>query len=117
VTANQLRFPSVQAMLQQPIAADLDELKVLLDHDHQVLSCLLSRAVTGIKCLSAVEKRMLELDYLVMSVWYSTSLRFSRATACRALDEMSNIVAYFANAWASEQCVPKALGTKLDLRL
>jgi hypothetical protein len=97
-TANQLRFRSVQTTLQQPVAADLDELRRLLDHDYQVLTYLLSRVVTGTDCFASIEKRMLELDYRVMRVWYIASSRFSRAAACRALDEMSCIVAHFANA-------------------
>lgn len=97
-TANQLRFRSVQTMLQQPVGADLDELRRLLDRDYQVLTYLLSRAVTGADCFAAVEKRMSELDYRVMRVWYTTSSRFSRAAACRALEEMSCIVDHFASA-------------------
>ena len=40
---------------------------------------------------------MLELNYQVMQTWYNASRHFSPAAAARALDEMSQVIAHFAN--------------------
>jgi len=41
---------------------------------------------------------MLEIYYRLMCAWYSATNRFSPPTACRALGEMSFVLAHFANA-------------------
>jgi hypothetical protein len=97
-TANQLGFLEVQAVLRDPIAADLDQLKDALDRDYKVLTYLLKHAANPSSGDAAIEKRMLEINYKLMGAWYSASRRFSPAAACRALDEMSSVVAHFANS-------------------
>ena len=42
--------------------------------------------------------RMLAINYRVMRAWYGVSRGISTSTACRALEEMSQMVAHFANA-------------------
>jgi hypothetical protein len=59
----------------------------LLDH---------SAALPAIQ--ASLEKRMLEIDYRLMRAWYHVSRGFSAATARRAVEEMSLVVAHFANA-------------------
>ncbi len=93
-TANQLGFLEVRSQLQAG-SADLDRLFGALDRDYNVLSGLLKNASSLEQ--SALEKRMLELNYQVMRTWYNTSRRFSPAAAARALDEMSQVIAHFAN--------------------
>lgn len=93
-TANQLGFLEVRAQLQAA-STNLDGLCASLDRDYSVLSGLLKHA--GSLEQSALEKRMLDLNYKVMRTWYSTSRRFSPAAAARALNEMSQVVAHFAN--------------------
>lgn len=93
-TANQLGFLEVRSQLQTG-SADLDRLCGALDRDYAVLSGLLKHA--GSLEQSTLEKRMLEMNYQVMRAWYNTSRRFSPAAAARALDEMSQVIAHFAN--------------------
>jgi len=97
-TANQLGFLEVQAVLRDPIAADLDQLKDALDRDYRVLTYLLKHAANPSSGDAAIEKRMLEINYKLMGAWYSACRRFSPAAAYRALDEMSSVVAHFANS-------------------
>jgi hypothetical protein len=92
--ANQLGFLEVRAQLQTT-TPNLDRLRDALDRDYAVLSSLLKHA--GSLEQSALEKRMLEANYQVMHAWYGVSRRFSPAAAARALDEMSQVVAHFAN--------------------
>jgi len=96
-TANQLGFLEVQSMLRER-STDLDRLMNLLDRDYQVLTYLLKNAANGSSGDDAVEKRMLEVDYRLMRAWYSLSRRFSPTAAMHALDEMSQVVAHFANS-------------------
>jgi hypothetical protein len=97
-TANQLRFKSVQTVLRQRVITDPDELRRLLDHDYQVLAYLWTHVADPIAGVAAIERRMLEIDYRLMSLWYRASSPFSRVAACQALDEMSEVVAHFADA-------------------
>jgi hypothetical protein len=40
---------------------------------------------------------MLAINYRLMGTWYQVSRRFSGSTAAGALNEMSMVVAHFAN--------------------
>lgn len=97
-TANQLSFLDVQTKLRHPSATDLDELIYLLDRDYQVLTYLLTHVAAAPTGVAAIEKRMLQIDYRLMRVWCVASSPFSRVAVWRALDEMSRIVAHFADA-------------------
>jgi hypothetical protein len=55
-----------------------------------------------------IEARMLEINYRLMGAWYRVSSRFSTAAARRALDEMSMVVAYFANTMGEQAAVSAA---------
>jgi len=92
--ANQLGFLEVRSQLQAS-SPNLDRLRDALDRDYAVLSGLLKQA--GSLEQSAMEKWMLETDYRFLRSWYNTSRRFSPAAAARALDEMSQVIAHFAN--------------------
>ena len=102
--ANQLGFLGVRAALQSN-AADLDRLRDVLDRDYEVLSRLLKHASLE---QSGMEKRMLETNYKVMHAWFGVCSRFSPSAAARALDEMSQIVAHFANVMGESATVAAA---------
>ena len=70
----------------------------MLDRDHQILAYLLLHGGMPARGVARMEIRMLEIDYRLMRMWRRASSRVSRAAACRAVDEMSRIVAHFANA-------------------
>ena len=97
-TANQLSFLEVQSQLRESAEADLSPLALALDRDYKVLTYLLKHAANPSMGADAVEKRMLEVDYRLMRVWYGISRNFSPAAASRALDEMASVVAHFANS-------------------
>ncbi len=92
--ANHLGFLEVRAQLQTE-STNLDGLCAALDRDYAVLSGLLKHASSLDQ--SALEKWMLEANYKVMRTCYSVSRNLSPAAAARALDEMSQVVAHFAN--------------------
>ena len=100
-TANQLEFPAIQAQLRLaggPMP-QLDTLHASLDRDYQLVTGLLRHAaqfqVGGVN----IEQRMLMIDYKVMKMWYGAARSFSKGSyAMQALQEMSDIVAHFANS-------------------
>lgn len=94
--ANQLGFLEVQSALQK--SSDLERLKEMLDRDYEVLTYLLKNAASPARGDDAVENRMLKIDYRLMRAWYSLTCRISPNAAMKALDEMSQVVAHFANA-------------------
>jgi hypothetical protein len=96
--ANQLKFPEVQAVLRSKGIADLDALKESLDRDYRVVTYLLRHSATPDERESALEKRMLEVNYRLMRTWYRFSRQLSPSAACKALEEMALVVAHFANS-------------------
>jgi hypothetical protein len=105
---NQLGFPEVRARLDslQADFGSMDRLRDALDRDYAVLSGLLKK--TGSLEQSSLETKMLELNYQVMRGCYSMTRRFSPAAAARALDEMSQVVAHFANVMGEAAAAPSA---------
>jgi hypothetical protein len=95
VMANQLGFMNVQAQLRQGVA-DLDGLQAMLDRDFAVLRPLIQGG-------DGIEERLLKIHYRVMGTWCRMSRPFSPSAARKALDEMSLIVAHFANAVGERQ--------------
>jgi hypothetical protein len=95
--ANQLGFLNVQARLQEG-ALDLDVLKTALDRDYEVVTYLLKHASNAVDGEDSMEKRMLEINYRLMNGLYSVSRKFSPTVAARAIEEMSQVVAHFANS-------------------
>jgi hypothetical protein len=94
-TANQLSFLQVQTQLREN-PADLDRLHASLDRDLAVVTYLIQNASGQGEW--GMEDRMLQLNYRLMSAWFSVSKRFSPEAGRRALDEMSMIISHFANA-------------------
>jgi hypothetical protein len=103
--ANRLDFPKVQLTLRGQ-AADLDRLKDVLDRDHEILLYLLKNGANPPTGEAAIEKRMLEIYYRVQRLWYRATGRFSPSTPCRALGEMSNVLAHLANAMGERVVAP-----------
>ena len=106
--ANQLGFLQVQTALRDLASADLDALKGALDRDYSVISYLLKHATASSGPDEAIEKRMRSINYKLMGMWYSTARRFSPVAAARALQEMSTVVAHFANSMGERAVVGAA---------
>jgi hypothetical protein len=102
---NQLSFLQVQAQLRdQPV--HLDRLQAALDRDYAAITNLIQNA-SG-QGDWGMEDRMLQLNYRLMGVWCGISRRFSNEMGRRALDEMSTIIAHFANAMGERAAVGAA---------
>ena len=97
-TANELAFAEVQDLLGSAAAGDLDTLQKLLERDYRVVNDLMKRATDLRVGGDTLEEAMLRIDFRVMSVWYNLSRRYSLSNARTALDEMSQVVAHFANS-------------------
>lgn len=102
--ANQLNFLEVQSQLRVS-NANLAALQQSLDRDYRVLTYLLNNSAIGD---SGIEKRMLQVDYRMMRAWYRVSRNLSPSVACRALEEMSQVVAHFANSMGERSAVSAA---------
>ena len=90
--ANQLSFLQVQSQLRDQ-GIQLDRLQSALDRDYATINNLIQSASGD----WGMEDRMLQLNYRLMGAWCSVSRRFSAEMGRNALDEMSNIIAHFAN--------------------
>jgi len=105
--ANQLGFLQVQAQLREA-GADLDGLRSSLDRDYAVLTYLLVHSADSARQDSSVEDRMLKVNYKMISAWYRMSSPFSNSIARSALEEMSMVVAHFANSMGERAAVGAA---------
>lgn len=100
--SNKLGFPEVQAQLKQSGSPDLDRLRAALDQDYKVVRQLLKFMPKTEEGPSSVETQMLAINYRLMGAWYQVSRHFSGNIAARALDEMSMVVAHFANVMGEQ---------------
>lgn len=92
--AHQLGFQRVELRLRGG-ATDLNGLKEMLDLDYAVLARLMDHAGDA---QSGVERHMLAIHYRVASAWYRAGSSISASAARTALEEMSMVVAHFANS-------------------
>ncbi len=100
---NQLSFLQVQAELRsQPV--ELDRLQAALDRDYAVINNLIQSSSGD----WGMEDRMLQLNYRLMGAWCAVSRRFSAEMGRQALDEMSTIIAHFANGLGERAAVGAA---------
>ncbi|SRR5712691_1799082 len=106
--ANQLSFLAVQSQLREQVPVELDALHKALDRDYAIVTCLLKHASSTSAVEDALEKRMLEIDYRLMRAWYRVSRSFSTEAARSALEEMSQVVAHFANAMGEQATAASA---------
>ncbi len=100
--ANQLSFPEIQSVLREHAVANLDGLKASLDRDYAVLTYLLKHAASRASAEDMVEKRMLNVHYRLMRVWYGVTRNLAPSAAYRALEEMTSVVAHFANTMGAQ---------------
>jgi hypothetical protein len=94
--ANGLSFPQVQSALREGGPADLEGLQKSLDRDYALIRSLLSTPDSADPGL--LEDRMLQVHYLLMGMWCRVSRHLSSHSALHALEEMSLVVAHFADA-------------------
>jgi hypothetical protein len=93
---NQLGFSHVQSQLSTGVT-NLEHLRAALDRDYTVLNQLLEQTKhLGMEDAS-VEQYMLRVHYKVSRVRFSVSKRLSQSASRQALEEMSSVVAHFAN--------------------
>jgi hypothetical protein len=100
-TANQLGFLEVQSQLREN-PANLGRLCDALDRDYAVLTRLLKQTGESAAQGSSVERQMLAINYRLTRAWFRASGHFSPAAARRALEEMSMVVAHFANVMGEQ---------------
>jgi hypothetical protein len=98
ISGSTLSFPAVQQRLksQQGGVALLDQLHRDLSNDYRII-CFLLRC-SAENDADPVERRLLMLDYWIVQAWYSLARRAAPRQARSALEEMSNIVSYFASS-------------------
>jgi hypothetical protein len=91
-----LSFPAVQERLRGgETGIDLlDQLHGDLSNDYRII-CFLLRCSTE-NGVDPIERRLLMLDYWIMQGWYSVARQAAPLQAHKALEEMANIVSYFA---------------------
>ena len=99
--ANQLGFLEVQTQLRTA-SVNLDSLRDILDRDYAVLSSMLKQVQGSSVEGSSLETSMLAVNYRVMRSWSQVVGVFSPAAACKALEEMSMVVAHFANSMGQQ---------------
>jgi hypothetical protein len=108
-TANQLSFLNVQSRLHERTIVDFDPLHAALEQDYALITYLLKNAAHSNSEESSIETRMLAMNYRLMDAWYRVSRRFSTEAARRALEDMSLVVAHFANVMGERNaCVSAA---------
>jgi hypothetical protein len=95
--ANDLQFTAVPAQLDLSTTQEMDHILDSLERDYTVVNGLLKKAGNVEIGGDSIEEIMLRMDFRIMSLFYGVSRRFSDSMARRALDEMSQIVAHFAN--------------------
>lgn len=100
--SNRLAFQQVQSQLQQSNSADLDRLRVALDQDFKVVRDMLKQMPSTGEAQSALENQMLAINYKLMGTWYQATRHLSQSTAAKALNEMSMVVAHFANVMGEQ---------------
>jgi len=104
---NELQVLHIQAELAAASSADLDRLHQSLERDYEVLSFLFRNAA-GARGEQNLEDRMLALYYRVMAACYRATRGVSEAWARKALDQMSGVVAHFANSFGERAAMAAA---------
>jgi hypothetical protein len=75
----------------------LDLLRQKLERDYRLLSYLLDHSPALHTGNESFEQRMMMLDFKLMKAYYAMASKLSRSNARRALQEMTQVVCYFAN--------------------
>src|SRR5579862_3421518 len=96
VASSQLGFPDVRSKLQEGTVEDLHPLHKSLERDYAILTRLLAHPASS-QSEDRLERLMLAIHYRVMSIWFRLAHSLSVEAAYDALEEMSSVVAHFAN--------------------
>jgi hypothetical protein len=105
---NELGFLEVQEHLAHAHErGQLDTLQKRLECDYYLLAYLLHHSpALGAESL---ERRMIMLDFELMKAYYALASKLSRSRARAALQEMAQVVSYFANSMGERAaCTPSA---------
>lgn len=95
--AHELQFHEARASLATISSGRFESLLSAIDHDYRLVSALL-RNVEAAESRATLEDAILRIDFIGLKVAYRLSLPFSENIARRALAEMSDVVAHFANS-------------------
>ena len=99
--ANQLGFVEVQNRLQSE-GTDLDGLRIALDRDYAIVQKMLKQTMNLRPQSGSLERWMLQTHYRLAAVWYRCSSSFAPVASRRALEEMSLVIAHFANTMGEQ---------------
>ena len=96
--ANALQFPGVLQDLQHPQERRvLDTLRHKLERDYYLLNYLLQHSPAVHAGSDSFEQHMIMLDFELMKAYYALASKLSRSKARAALQEMTQVICYFAN--------------------
>ena len=96
--ANHLCFHKVQsALCSECSILELVELTNALDRDYRLLVYLLKRGTTYEASGSVTERRILQIYYEVLLVWYSCVRGVGKGMAQRTVEHMTLVVAHLAS--------------------
>lgn len=96
-SANHLSCLDVQAALRDPSFVDFDPLRAAVERDYTLITYLLKNSVQAGVEESFMETRMLAMHYRLSAAWYRVSRPFYPEAARSALQQMTAVVAHFAN--------------------
>jgi hypothetical protein len=103
-TENGLAITQIQDQLRQA-DPDLLRLHQMLDRDYAVIQQIVAAgSLSGM----GIETRILALNYRIDRICYQVMSRVSQNSARGVLEEMSSIVAHFANALGEAATSPSA---------
>jgi hypothetical protein len=96
--ANGLLFLQVQQQLSQVRERfDLDKLRSTLENDYRLLTYLLVHGPAFHAHNDRLEQLMLMLNFRLLKAFYAMTCPLSISNGKRALNEMTQVVGYFAN--------------------
>ncbi len=102
--ANQLYFRQVQNVLSSDAVRSFAQLEAKLNRDYAMLSRLMQQAGSQTVGDDTLEQHMLRADYQIMRTWHRVSRTMWPAQSIKALEEMSLVVAHFANSMGERGC-------------
>jgi len=95
---NELQFLTVQHDLgEKDAGARLDVLQQKLERDYHLLNYLVHHSPALKAESEMIERRIMTLDFKLMKAYLAIASRLSRSAARRGLQEMIQVVRYFAN--------------------
>lgn len=97
--AHELGFLDARASLATVPATRFDSLLSGIDHDYRLVSALLRNVdAPASESRATLEDAILRIDFIGLKLAYRLAMPFSENVARRALAEMSDVVAHFANS-------------------